>query len=423
MNTIILGQKNRLKLKSVEFDIVQKLAYHSARLYNVGLYSVRQYFFDNDNYLNYSKNYHVCKSNENYKYLISDISQQILRIVERDMKSFLALLRLRKSGKYSAKVRLPGYKKENEISSVHVQGRAARIKNGHVHVGFSKTFKEKYNPSIKELIFKLPENVKVDKLQELRIIPIFGGKEFEIEFVYKKEIEDNNLEKTNHLSIDFGLNNFATCFNSINGSSFIINGRYIKSVNQRYNKERARLQSIKDNQGYTLETKRLFKLTQKRKFRINDFFNRAAKHIADYCVSNNIGSVVLGDFSGVKQKINIGKINNQNFVHIPYGIFKRKLKSKCGQLGIEISQIEESYTSKCSFLDNESIEKHETYRGKRIKRGLFKTYSKVLVNADVNGAANILVKYLKSKQRTKELNFGRLCNGFVNNPVRAKLVY
>ena len=422
MKTIILTQKNRLRLNSTELDLVQKMAYHSARLYNVGLYSVRQYFFDNDAYLNYSKNYHVCKGNENYKYLLSDTAQQILRIVERDMKSFFALLRMKKAGKYSAKVRIPGYKPKEGLSMILIQGRSARIRNGYVIVGFSKYFKEEYKPAIKNLTFKLPKNIQVEKLQELRIIPVFGGKEFEVEFVYKKDIEEHNLEKTNHLSIDFGLNNFATCFNSIVGSSFIINGRYIKSVNQRYNKERARLQSIKDQQNYKFETKRLFKLTQKRKFVLNDFFNRSVKHITDYCISSDIGSIVLGDFSGIKQEINIGKVNNQNFVQIPYGIFKRKLKSKCEQMGIEVSQIEESYTSKCSFLDKESIEKHETYLGKRVKRGLFRTASKVLVNADVNGSANILVKYLKSKQRIKELNFDRLYKGFVNNPVRVKLV-
>ena len=422
MKTVILTQKNRLRPDKSKLYALQKLAYHSARLYNVGLFSVRQYLFDNDAYLNYSKNYHVCKVNENYKYLLADSAQQILRIVERDMKSFLALLRMKKAGKYSGKVRLPSYKPKEGIGIVLIQGRSARIKNGYVNVGFSKAFKEKYKPSIRELVFKLPRNVKVDKLQELRIIPVFGGKEFEIEFVYKKEVGENSLEKTNHISIDFGLNNFATCFNSINGSSFIVNGRYIKAVNHRYNKERARLQSIKDQQGYEFETKRLFKLTQKRKFRLNDFFNRAAKYIADYCVANDIGSIVLGDFAGIKQEINIGKVNNQNFVQIPYGIFKRKLKSKCEQLGIEVSQIEESYTSKCSFLDNESIEKHDIYLGKRVKRGLFKTASGNSVNADVNGSANILVKYLKSKQRLEEINFRRLCKGFVNNPVRVKLV-
>ncbi|MGK0289039.1 MAG: putative transposase [bacterium] len=202
MKIILLTQKNRLKPNSTELDIIQKLAYHSARLYNVGLYSVRQFFFANDSYLNYSKNYHCCKDNENYKLLLSDSAQQTLRVVEQDMKSFLALLRMKKAGKYSEKIHLPRYKKKEGYTTILVQGRSARIRNGFVHVGLSKGFKEEYKTSVKELVFKLPKNLVklgITDLQELRILPHFGGKEFSIEFVYKKEITSLDLNKSNFL--------------------------------------------------------------------------------------------------------------------------------------------------------------------------------------------------------------------------------
>ena len=116
----------------------------------------------------------------------------------------------------------------------------------------------------------------------------------------------------------------------------------------------------------------------------------------------------------------MGSRTNQNFVSIPYGKLKQKLRSKCEQLGIAYHEIEESYTSKCSFADSESVEKHESYVGKRVKRGLFRTALGWLVNADVNGAANILVKFLTSTDRLSEWFRERVVQGFVNNPVRIK---
>ena len=419
MKTIILTQKNRLKLSSKKLEVVKQLSYYSARLYNVGLYSVRQYYFNNNAYLPYAKNYHECKTNENYKLLLSDTSQQILRIVDRNFKSFFGLLKLKSQGKYTEKVRMPRYKRENELMNITIQGRSARIRDGYVIIGLSKAFREKHNPPFKELKFKLPKNIKVDKLQEVRILPVFNGMEFDIEFVYKKEVKPISVDKNNYLSIDMGLDNFATCFNSNDGSSFIIDGRYIKSINRHYNKQRAYYQSILDRQNIKT-SKKMLNLTRKRYNKINNYFNLAVKYITDYAISNNIGSIVIGDFSGVKQNINIGKKNNQNFASIPYGIFKRKLQSKCEQLGIEYHLQEESYTSKCSFLDNEPVKKHDTYKGKRVKRGLFKTSQGVLINADTNGAANILVKFLESNSQPLPKVVAKRY-GCVNHPPRLKL--
>jgi IS605 OrfB family transposase len=419
MKTIILTQKNRLKLSSKKLEIVKQLSYYSARLYNVGLYSVRQYYFNNNKYLNYTKNYHECKNNENYKLLLSDTSQQILRVVDRNFKSFFGLLKLKAQGKYRDRIRVPHYKKQDELMNITIQGRSARIRKGYVIIGLSKAFKEKHNPPFKELKFKLPKNITVEKLQEVRIVPIFNGLEFDIEFVYKKEFEPISVDKNSYLSIDMGLDNFATCFNSNNGSSFIVDGRYIKSINRHYNKQKAYYQSILDRQNIKV-SKKMLNLSRKRYNKINNYFNLAVKYITDYAISKNIGSIVIGDFSNIKQNINIGKKNNQNFVNIPYGIFKRKLQSKCEQIGIEYHLQEESYTSKCSFLDNEPIKKHDTYKGKRVKRGLFKTSQGYLINADTNASANILVKFLVSNSQYLPKVVAKRY-GCVNHPPRLKL--
>lgn len=421
MKEILLTQKNRLRLSDEELRLVKAMSWHSARLYNVGLYSVRQYFFLNHQYLNYSKNYHQCKDNENYKLLLTDTGQQILRLVERNMKSFFALLVMKQAGKYSDKVNLPKYKKNDTYGIVAIQGRSARVKDGWVHIGFSDAFREQYQPQMKRLTFKLPEHIQVKHLQEVRIIPVANGREFDIEFVYKKAVsEAPGLDPVKHLSIDMGLDNFATCFDSTNGSSFVIDGRYIKSINQRYNKEHARLQSIKDLQSIKATTRRMLNLNRRRGYRINDYFNRAVKYITDHCLSQGIGTLVVGDFRDIKRDINLGKRTNQNFVQIPYGLFRQKLQSKCEQLGIAYHAIEESHTSKCSFLDNEPICHQEKYLGKRVKRGLFRTLAGRLVNADVNGSANILAKFLASTDRLAELIRERVVPGFVTNPARVK---
>jgi IS605 OrfB family transposase len=423
-----LTQKNNLVTDKESIDIITKLSYHSARLYNYGLYQVRQYFFQTGNYNNYNSNYHNCKDNENYKILLSDTAQQILRIVDRDFKSFFGLLFLKKQGKYSEKIRIPKYKDKQGLGILSIQGRSARIRNNKVIVGINKCFRETYNITKKELIFDLPKNLyKINKLQELRIIPKYGGKGFDIEFIYDSNLLNKNniqLNENNFLSIDTGVNNLATCFSIMNNnvSSFIIDGKKLKNINYYYNKKKAELQSIYDKQSIKITTKRFIRLSEGRKNRMNNYFNNTVKYITDYCIKNNIGTIVLGYNLNQKKSINIGKQNNQNMAMIPLMKLRQKLESKCELLGIKLIKQEESYTSKASSIDLDIIpvyekENNENYvfSGKRIVRGLYKTSNNQLLNADLNGAINILRKYTTSK-----LNFDlskNVLRAVVNQPV------
>ena len=210
MNKIYQTQKNRLKIDKESLRIIDQLSYHCWKLYNVGLYSVKQYYESSGRYLQYTDNYHVCKNSEHYKCLLTDCGQQILRIIDRNMKSFFALLKLKNKGKYSEPVNLPHYKHEKSI--IVIQGRSVRVKNGYVFIGLSSSFKKKYNPKIKKLKFKLPKNIKTDDIKEIRIIPKFGGRYYDIEFIYAKEYTPLDINKNNSLGIDLGVNNFASCF-------------------------------------------------------------------------------------------------------------------------------------------------------------------------------------------------------------------
>jgi len=411
---MILTQKNKLYLSDNDKLIIDKLSFHSARLYNSCLYIIKEYFEKNNCYLNYVKQYHEVKLNDNYNLLITDSAQQIHRIADRNFKSFFSLLKLKAKGKYSSPVKPPNYLDKNRGWSIFVAGRSARIKNGKVYVGLSKAFREQYNIDKKDIIFDLPPNLNIKKLQQLQIKPLYGGKEYEILFCYEKPNDIKELNNDKYIGIDCGLDNLLTTYDG--KQSFIITGKPLKSFNQHYNKEKSRLQSeYERNKLKDKTTKKFIKLSEKRKNKINDYFNRTVITIVRYCLDNDIGNIVIGDFKEIKQEINTGKVNNQNFVSIPYGILKRKLEAKCVYHGINYILQEESYTSKCSSLDLEPIQKHDDYVGKRTKRGLFMSSNGSRINADVNGACNILRKY-KSKSG------GDLSptdvSGVINHPAR-----
>ena len=172
----------------------------------------------------------------------------------------------------------------------------------------------------------------------------------------------------------------------------IVDGRKLKSYNRYYNKRLAFLQSELDKRGQNKYSKQTRTLTYKRNNKVNDYLHKASRYIVNQLVDNDICLLIVGKNKGWKQDTNIGTVNNQNFVQIPHSRFIEMLRYKCRLVGIDLVEQEESYTSKCSFLDNEKICKHDTYKGKRVKRGLFKTYNGTLINADVNGSYNILKK-------------------------------
>lgn len=414
---MILTQKYKLKLTDEDRFIVNKLSYHSARLYNTCIYNIRQYYFDNNSYLNYTDQYHLIKDDINYKLLITDSAQQTHRLVDRNFKSFFSLLKLKNKGKYSDRVNIPSYLGKEDGWSVLVAGRSARVKNNKIYVGLSKKFREEYGIDKRDIIFNLPKNLhNLTKLQQVQIKPIYGGKEYELIITYKKEQEIKNLNKDNILGLDCGLDNLLTSYDVKNKSSFIIDGKPLKSINRFYNKQKGKLQSeYERNKLENKNTKRFIKLSEYRKNYINNYFNQTVNRIVKYCINNGIGTIVIGDFKGIKDSINMGKKNNQNFVSIPFGILKRKLEAKCEYYGITYVLQEESYTSKCSSLDLESIKKHENYKGKRIKRGLYKTNNGELINSDVNGACNIIRKYkCKSGSDLSDTDV----SGVINHPVR-----
>ena len=238
-----------------------------------------------------------------------------------------------------------------------------------------------------------------------------------MELIYTESIADNILKTNdNYMSIDLGVDNFATMVSNT-GIATIINGKGLKSANRYYNKLIAKHKSIHDKSGNTGYSHKLYSITNKRNDKVDYFMNLASNYVIDLAIEHNISKIIIGKNDGWKQKVNLGKITNQKFTTIPFNMFIQKLTYKCEHLGIEIITTEESYTSGTSFLDNELPTKEFYNKSRRIHRGLFKTNTGKLINADINGACQIMKKVFVNA-------FNKLDNiGFVMHPVRVNLTF
>ena len=412
-----LTLKQQVKhLSKKEFKNLKYLCHIAKNLKNQAIYNVRQHYFKNKKYLSYNENYKILKNSENYKKLNSNMAQQILKEVDESFKSFFTLLKLAKNGQYNGKIKLPNYLDKDGFTTLVIG--FVRLKDDMLIVPYSNSFKKTHQ----EVKVKLPSVLKDKKIKEIRIIPKQHSRYFEIQYIYKVEEVQRELNKENVLGIDLGIDNLCTCVTNT-GASFIIDGRKLKSINQYYNKINAKLQSIKDKQKIERTTLRQKRITRKRNNRINDYLSKAARTIVNYCLNNDIGKLVLGYNEDFQRNSNIGSINNQNFVNIPYGKLRDKLIYLCKLYGIEFKLQEESYTSKASFFDGDEIPIYDKensqeyiFSGKRIKRGLYQTSAGKFINADCNGALNIL-------RKSKVVDLSVLYNrGELNTPKRIRVV-
>lgn len=419
MIIIYLVIKQQIKhLTKEEYNILRELCHIAKNLTNQAIYNIRQHYFQEKQYLRYEANYHEMKHLENYKLLNSNISQQILKDVDKMFKSFFALIKLAKQGKYNFKhIKLPNYLPKNGYSNLAISQIRLR-KDNILTIPLSNTFKKKYNNKIE---IKIPQVLEDKKIKEIRIIPKFNARFFEIQYTYEIQEENIQLNTNNTLAIDLGVNNLCTCVTST-GKSFIIDGKKLKSINQFFNKQNAKLQSIKDKQNINRQTKQQYLISRKRKNRVDDYINKACRYIINYCIVNDIGTLVIGYNQSFQNKANLGKRNNQIFTHLPFGKIREKLEYLCKRYNINYILQEESYTSKASFFDNDELpiynaDSPQTYEfsGKRVKRGLYQTKNNYLFNADCNGALNIL-------RKSKAVDLTVLCHrGELDTPKRIRI--
>lgn len=404
-------------LTKEEYLSIKELSHIAKNLANQAIYNVRQYYFKENKYMNYEENYKQLKQSENYKMLNSNMAQQIIKEVDGSFKSFFGLLKLAKKGKYDYKnIKLPKYLKKDGFTTLIIS--FVRIKNNKLIIPFSNAYKKMHKP----ITINIPPILADKKIKEIRIIPKSNARFFEIQYTYEVEDIQSNLNSNNALAIDLGINNLCTCVTN-SGKSFIIDGKRLKAINQWYNKQNALLQCIKDKQKIDVKyTNKQINNLRKRNNRVNDYMNKVARKVIKYCLENDIGTIVIGYNREFQKESSLGKINNQKFVNIPYGKLIDKLKYLSKLYGINIRIQEESYTSKASFFDNDNVPMYSNdnnqkycFSGKRIKRGLYQTSRGYKLNADVNGALNIL-----NKSKVVDLSV-LYCRGEVDTPVRIRV--
>ena len=368
----------------------------SRNLYNRALYVYRQAFTGNHDNIPEFKDIikhdkfiasfalvnrlNELKDNDFCSMMKKNGAQQIVFQVDKTMKSWFAALKSYKKdpSKFRGRPRIPSYKKKDELNCLVYTDLDARLqKDGTINLRRD---------------IKLPIHTNLKNFQQIRLVPKTGY--VQVEIIYNKEVKDNYLDQTRAIGIDLGLNNLMAITSNIGNISNLVNGRPLKSINQYYNKRKALLTSLLEK-GKLKSSKRLRRLEMKRMMKIKDYLHKTSRRIVELMEQNNMGTCFIGHNKDWKQEVEMGKRNNQNFVSIPYSLLINMLRYKIEEKGGVLIELNEAYTSKCSFLDNEKICKHELYKGKRIKRGLFLSGSNKTINADINGSLNILKRGMK----------------------------
>lgn len=374
----------------------------SGLLFNYTLYNVRQGIFSGDYLKEYEFSTRCGRGNQpDFRALPCAVAQQVIKQVFQAISTWRILKKDYEKNpyKYKCKPKLPKYKKGKKQNMLVFTAESCRVKNGYIYF-------------VKNIVKPIKTNIGDSKLYQVRIIP--QATCYVVEVIYEREERDLNLDKSNVLSIDLGLNNLCTGVSNVGERPFIINGRIMKSFNQWFNKLRAKLTSFS---GVRSTSKRLCWLNNRRNFWIEDKLHKISRWIINFCVQNNIGTIVIGYNKGWKDGIELGKRMNQKFVEIPFSELINKIVYKGKLVGIDVRTNEESYTSKIDHLAFESFGHKDAYLGKRKKRGLFQSSTGVLLNADVNGAIGIGRKVFGD-------SFVRAIvdSGFAFNPVRVNII-
>ena len=387
-----LVEKHIIKKGHKYYADLDDLCFKSKNLYNATLYAVRQHFFNTNKYLNYYSLQPQFQNfnNPDYRALPANVSQQIMKLVNQNFKSFFNALKSYQKNpeKFNATPQIPKYLHKTKgrfvtVFTKYVIGKRILDKTGILCL-----------TGIENV--KIKTNLKYNQIQQVRVVP--RNNYYVIEIVYKVNELESKKDNGRYCGVDLGVNNLAAVSSNVT-NPFIINGKPIKSINHYYNKQKAKYQSLlSKNQYYS---NRLYKLELKRKNLIDNYLHKASRLLVNHLVSNEINTLIIGHNKEWKQDINNRKVNNQNFVQIPFNRFIQMLQYKCKFEGINVIITEESYTSKSSFIDNDYLpvykkneNKEYKFSGKRIKRGLYKTKLNYVINADINGSLNIIKKVI-----------------------------
>jgi lycopene cyclase CruP len=394
--------------------ILEYVSREANKLSNCGIYYARQLFFKTGKIVSKFDLHKTMKKNPHFGALPSQVSQQALTTVAESFQSFIGLLKAFNQGTILERPKLPKYRKQG-LTLVSYPSQAIKLKDGLLRFPLGTQVKAWF--SLDAFYLPMPSNLDYKSIRQVRILPRNGC--FYVEFVYKLEPIKSDVNPDLVMGIDPGLNNWLTCISNV-GTSFIIDGLHLKSLNQFYNKQ---VSTIKEKKPQGFWSNKLAAITEKRNRIMRDAVNKAARKVINHCLDNQIGTLIFGWNKRQKDSSNMGRVNNQKFVSVPTAKLKDRIAQLCEQYGIKFLETEESYTSKASFVDNDFLptygEKPLEWKssGKRTKRGLFRTDQNWYVNADCNGASNIIRKV----STTLGLDLSGVSRGALSTPLRVRL--
>lgn len=391
-------QQNQIHCDDETLAVLTYLCEQSNSLYNCGLYWARQIFFKTNQIVSKFDPIYEVGSNIHAQAMPSVAAQQTLLSVSEAFKSFQGLRNLFFKGELDQKPKPPNYRDSGGLFKVafpNIGAGKPSIQDGLIR--FPLGLKVKSWFGIKEFYLPMPKNLEFDKVKEFTILPKNGA--FYLECSYKVNKVETQLDINQALGIDLGTSSNLMAGVDTLGGSFLVDSRQAKAMNQLYNKLIANHKQGKAQDYWDAE---LDRITRRRNHQMRDMVNKAARLVIDHCLKNGIGTIIIGWNDGIKNESNMGKKNNQQFVQMPLAKLKARIEQLCSVYGIRFEQTEEANTSAASYLDGDSLPEHGQKpagwkaSGKRTKRGLYKTADKSLVNADLNGAANILRKVARN---------------------------
>jgi putative transposase len=396
--------------------ILEYLCSESNKIYNSSLYYARQLYFKTNRFAGRAA---ICEEmakskNRHFGAIYVSAAQQTCNAVAEALKSCRELLKLWRRGELAEKPKLPSYRKGG-LFTVSYPKRWLKLTGEGIRIPLGTQVKAWFG--IDEIFLPMPSNLKWESIKEVRILPRNGC--FYAEFVYSVERQDPQVDPAKVLGVDHGIDNWLTCVSNV-GTSFIVDGRHLKSLNQWYNK---RVATLKENQPQGFWSKQLASITEKRNRQMRDAVNKASRLVINHCLEHGIGRIVFGWNPRQKDGANMGRKTNQKFVQIPTARLKTRITQLCEVYGIEVIEHEEANTSAASFLDGDTLpahgEKPEGWKssGKRVKRGLFRTAQNWYINADCNGAANVIRKVAA----TLGLDLSGVSRGALTSPLRVRL--
>ena len=405
--TVQRVEKHFISENNPYYLMLDEFCFKSKNLYNFANYHVRKRFIETGEWLKYNEMDKLFKQenmDSDYRNMpISHSAQQCLRLLEKNWKSFFKSIKdwNKNKDKYTGRPKLPKYLPKNGRNILILVNANCKVKDGFIK--FPKSFNG----------FTL--KTKVDNLQQVRILP--RNRHIVIEVVYNYEAKELKEDNGKYISIDLGLDNLATITNNCGIDPLIISGRKLKSENKYYNKQISHYREIAKRLNGLDYTNRMNKLTIKRNNKITDLIHKASRRVIEYASSCDVNTIVIGNNKDWKRESKMSKKINQTFIGIPHQILINQIIYKAENEGIRVMTTEESYTSGTSFLDNELPIKSNYNKDRRIKRGLFKSNSGKLINADVNASYQILKKVFPNIYNN--VNHG--IEDYVFNPIRVNL--